>query len=312
MKIVFAGTPEFAVEPLRRLQENGYEIVGVVTGADKPQGRKGILTPSPVKKLALEYGLPVFQPRKIREETDELKALGGDLLVTCAYGQILTQEVLDLFPLGVWNIHAGLLPRYRGASPIQSCLLAGEKETGVCVMKTELGLDTGAMLLCRKTPIGEAETYGELSARLSSIGADALLTALEQIESGNVTLTPQGEEGAQVCRKIAGEAGKIDFSKPCEEVVNLVRAFNPEPAAFAFLNGARVNIWRAERVDFDGDIQAASLGEILTEKPKQGLIVKCGDGALKILELQPSGSKKMSGGDFLNGRKGEKGQVFSC
>lgn len=312
MKIVFAGTPDFAVEPLRKLKENGYELAGVITGADKPQGRRGILTPSPVKTLALEYGLPVFQPQKIREETEALKSLGGDLLVTCAYGQILTQEVLDVFPLGVWNIHAGLLPKYRGASPIQSCLLAGERETGVCIMKTELGLDTGAVLVCQKTEIGAAETYGELSKRLSSIGADALLTALEKIKNGNVTLTPQSEEGAQVCRKITGDAGKIDFSKPCEEVVNLVRAFNPEPAAFAYLNGVRVNVWKAERTAFDGDLQAACFGEILTEKPKQGLVVKCGDGALKILELQPSGSKKMSGGDFLNGRKGEKGQVFSC
>ena len=170
MKIVFAGTPDFAVAPLKALLKS-YEVVGVITQADKPQGRKGILTPPPVKSIALEYGIPVLQPNRIREEVDAVKELGGDMLVTCAYGQILTQEVLDAFPKGVWNIHAGLLPKYRGASPIQSCILAGEKETGVCIMKTELGLDCGDVLLSEKTQIEEGETYGELSERLSLLGA---------------------------------------------------------------------------------------------------------------------------------------------
>ncbi|MBQ7770624.1 MAG: methionyl-tRNA formyltransferase, partial [Clostridia bacterium] len=174
MKIVFAGTPDFAVAPLKNIIENGYEVVGVITQQDKPQGRKAILTPPPVKTLALSHNIPVLQPDKIRDEIDGVKALGGDLLVTCAYGQILTQAVLDCFPKGVWNIHAGLLPQYRGASPIQSCIINGETVTGVSIMKTELGLDSGDVLCVAETPIAGTETYGELSDRLSVIGAELI------------------------------------------------------------------------------------------------------------------------------------------
>ena len=309
MKIVFAGTPDFATLPLIKLVESGYEIVGVITQEDKPQGRKGILTPSPVKVVAQRFGLPVLQPKKIRDEIESVKALGGDLLITCAYGQILTQAVLDLFPLGVWNVHAGLLPQYRGASPIQSCILNGESQTGVCIMKTELGLDTGDILLCKKTEILPNETYGELSERLSVLGAEGLIEAVAKIESGNLSLQKQGEDGACVVKKIGSEAGKIDFSLDGKTIDNTVRAFNPEPIAFAFLNGVRVNILRAEESELFAQ-EDGVFGEILSEKPKQGLIVKCKNGAVKIVELQPAGGKKMSGGDFLNGRKGEKGQVF--
>lgn len=312
MKIVFAGTPEFALAPLKTLIEEGREVVGVLTQEDKPQGRKGILTPSPVKRYALENGLPVFTPKKLKDETAGLAAFGGDVLVTCAYGQILTQPVLDLFSKGVWNIHAGLLPAYRGASPIQSCILAGEKETGVCLMKTELGLDTGDVLLCEKTMIGENETYGELSDRLSLLGARVLSCGLPLIENGTYKLTPQGEEGVRVCKKILNDAGKIDFSLSAEKIENTVRAFNPEPVAFSFLNGARVNLFRVKKVPLPQGAAEAAFGEIVSEKPKQGLIVRCGDGAIELVELQPSGGKKMGGGDFLNGRKGGKGQVFSC
>lgn len=316
MKIVFAGTPEFAVAPLKGLIDGGFEVVGVITQADKPQGRKGILTPPPVKSLAAEYGIPVLQPSKIREEVDFVKGLGGDMLVTCAYGQILTQEILDLFPKGVWNIHAGLLPKYRGASPIQSCILAGEKETGVCIMKTELGLDCGDILLVEKTQIGEGETYGELSNRLSLLGAELLIKALKRLESGEYTLTPQGEEGVQIVRKIGKEHAKIDFRKSAEEIVNLVRAMNPAPVAFADLEGQKINVYRAEvGVLTDGEqevLKLAEFGEVLSDSPKRGLLVKCLDGALKLTEVQAAGGKRMGGGDFLNGRKARKGQVFLC
>ena len=198
MKIVFAGTPEFAVKPLAEIVASGFCVVGVITQEDKPQGRKGILTAPPVKTKALELGLPVLQPHRIRDEVEGVKALGGDLLVTCAYGQILTQDVLDAFPMGVWNIHAGLLPAYRGASPIQSCILNGETETGVSVMKTELGLDCGDVLLVEKTELLPTETYGELSDRLSSLSAPLIVKALKLLESGDYTLTPQGEDGVKI------------------------------------------------------------------------------------------------------------------
>ena len=316
MKIVFAGTPDFAVAPLQKIIEAGFEVVGVITQTDKPQGRKGILTPPPVKVLAEKYSIPVLQPIKIRDEVEAVKALGGDILITCAYGQILTQAVLDTFPKGVWNIHAGLLPQYRGASPIQSCILNGETETGVSIMKTELGLDCGDVLLVEKTPVTETETYGELSDRLSLLGAELIVKALQLLESGNYTLTPQGESGVNVVRKINKEQALVDFSKTAREIVNLVRGMNPAPVAYALLAGEKVNLYRAERAILTEEEQAvcdnAVCGEVLSDKPKRGLLIKCQGGAVKLLEVQAAGGKRISGGDFINGRKAQKGQVFTC
>lgn len=316
MKIVFAGTPDFAVAPLQQIIGAGFEVVGVITQTDKPQGRKGILTPPPVKVLAEKYSLPVLQPIKIRDEVESVKALGGDILITCAYGQILTQAVLDAFPMGVWNIHAGLLPQYRGASPIQSCILNGEEETGVSIMKTELGLDCGDVLLVEKTPVTETETYGELSERLSLLGAELIVKALRLLESGDYTLTPQGEYGINVVRKINKEQALVNFSKVAKEIVNLVRGMNPSPVAYALLAGDKVNIYRAEKAVLTDEEQLvcdnAVCGEVLSDKPKRGLLVKCQDGAVKLLEVQAAGGKRISGGDFINGRKAQKGQVFTC
>ncbi len=314
MKIVFAGTPDFAVAPLRKIIESGFTVVGVITQTDKPQGRKGILTPPPVKLLAQELGIPLLQPEKIRDEVDAVRALGGDLLVTCAYGQILTQPVLDSFPMGVWNIHAGLLPKYRGASPIQSCILNGEAETGVSIMKTELGLDCGDILLVEKTPISDSETYGELSDRLSSLGAELIVRALGGLEKGEYALTPQGEEGVNVVRKIGKEQAKIDFSKSAREIIDLVRGMNPAPVAYALLKGEKVNIYRAEKAALSVDDEVvcafAKCGEVLFDSPKKGFVVRCGDGAVKLTEVQPAGGKRISGGDFLNGRRARKGEIL--
>ena len=316
MKIIFAGTPDFAVAPLKTIQENGFEIVGVITQIDKPQGRKGILTPPPVKTAAEALGIPVFQPEKIREKVDEIRAINADLMVTCAYGQILTHAVLDCFSKGVWNIHAGLLPKYRGASPIQSCILNGEQKTGVSIMKTELGLDCGDVLCVEETEISETETYGELSDRLSLIGAELIVKALKTLESGNYTLTPQGEEGVGVVRKINKDHAKIDFNKTVKEVVDLVRGMNPAPIAYAVLEENKINVYRAEKAVLNEEemdvLQGAVCGEVLSDKPKRGLLIKCADGAVKLTEVQAAGGKRISGGDFINGRKARKGQVFSC
>ncbi len=316
MKIVFAGTPEFAVAALQNIYRNGFEIVGVITQVDKPQGRKGVLTPPPVKNAAAALGIPVLQPEKIRDCIEEVKSLGGELLVTCAYGQILTQAVLDLFPMGVWNIHAGLLPQYRGASPIQSCILNGERVTGVSIMKTELGLDCGDVLCVAQTPLSETETYGELSERLSLIGADLIVKALRLLEGGAYTLIPQSDEGVRVVRKIDKEQAKIDFSKPCKEVVDLIRGMNPSPVAYTVLEGNSINVYRAERAILNEEekeaMENAVCGEVLSDRPKRGLLVKCKDGAVKLTEVQAAGGKKISGSDFLNGRKAKKGQVFVC
>ncbi len=316
MKIVFAGTPDFAVAALNTIYKNGFEIVGVITQMDKPQGRKGILTPPPVKTAAQALNIPVFQPEKIRDHVEEVKAFGGDILITCAYGQILTQEVLDAFPKGVWNIHAGLLPKYRGASPIQSCILNGEKTTGVCIMKTELGLDCGDVLCVEQTPVTDTETYGELSDRLSLIGAELVVKALRLLESGEYTLTPQSEEGIGVVRKINKEHARIDFSKPCQEVIDVIRGMNPAPVAYTELGGNKLNVYRAERATLNEEelaaLENAVCGEVLSDKPKRGLLVKCGEGAIKLLEVQAAGGKRISGGDLINGRKAKKGQVFQC
>ncbi len=316
MKIVFAGTPEFAVAPLKKIIESGFTVVGVITQTDKPQGRKGIMTPPPVKTVAQAYGIPVLQPLKIRDEVDSVRALGGDILVTCAYGQILTQAVLDSFPKGVWNIHAGLLPAYRGASPIQSCILRGETQTGVCVMKTELGLDCGDILLEGRTQIAPTETYGELSDRLSVLGAELIVEGLALLQSGEYALVPQGEEGVGVVRKISKEQAAIDFTKSAGEIVNLVRGSNPAPVAYTTAEGNVLNVYRAEIAALTPEeeelCKIASAGEILSEKPKRGLLVKCGEGAIKLTEVQAAGGKRVSGSDLLNGRKLRKGQVLSC
>lgn len=316
MKIVFAGTPEFSVAPLQHIVDHGFEVVGVITQADKPQGRKGVLTPPPVKVLAEKLGIPVLQPDKIRDQVESVRALGGEIMITCAYGQILTQEVLDSFPMGVWNIHAGLLPAYRGASPIQSCILNGERKTGVSVMKTELGLDCGDILMVEETPIEATETYGELSNRLSVLGAELIVKALQKLKSGEYTLTSQGDEGVNIVRKIGKEHAKIDFSKTALEIVDLVRGMNPAPVAYSELDGNTVNVYRAEKAVLNEEEQTAQetavFGEVLSDRPKRGLLVKCADGAVKLTEVQASGGKRITGGDFINGRKAKKGQVFTC
>lgn len=313
MKIVYAGTPQFAVRPLEKILDAGFDVASVLAQPDRPQGRKGLLVPPPVKALALKRGIPVFQPAKLKEETAGLAALGGDVMITCAYGQILTREALDLFPLGVWNLHASLLPRYRGASPVQAAIAAGEKETGVTVMRTALGLDTGDILFSERTPIGEKETFGELSARLSEIAADCLLRALPLIEGGRVALTPQGETAAPPTRKIEKEDARLHFALPAKKITDLVRAFNPEPLAFTEAQGLRINVFAAEETARPAGTENAAAGEILSDSPKVGLVVACGNGeAVRLTEVQAAGGKRMKGSDFLNGRKVKKGQVFSC
>jgi methionyl-tRNA formyltransferase len=223
---------------------------------------------------------------------------------------------LDCFPLGVWNIHAGLLPKYRGASPIQSCILNGETETGVCIMKTELGLDCGDVLCVAKTQIDETETYGELSERLSFIGAQAIVDGLQLLKSGKYTLTPQGNEGVGVVRKINKDQAKISFACSQSEIINLVRGMNPAPVAYALLDGEKINVYRAEKAvlteEEGAELALASFGQVLSDKPKRGLLVKCADGAVKLTEVQAAGGKRISGNDFINGRKAKKGQVFTC
>ena len=306
MKIIYLGTPDFAVAPLKKIVESGFEVVGVVSQPDRPVGRKREILPTPVKSAALELGLPVYQFEKIRNEYEVLRTLGADIMVTCAYGQILTREVLDLTPKGVYNIHASLLPKYRGASPIQSCILNGDKQTGVTVMKTDIGVDTGDIVLVSKTQISEDETAGELFDRLSVIGAEVIVEALKLIEKGEENYISQNEQEATHCKMIQKSDCQIDFSLSAEEIVNRVRAFNPAPIAFTKFNGKGLKIYKAKVVDVNGEA-----GQCL-QADKNGLIIACGDKSIEILELQEEGGKRMPFSSFVLGRKiqvGDKAQL---
>lgn len=303
MRIVFAGTPDFAVPSLNALHAAGFGIAAVLTQPDKPQGRKGILTPSPVKAAALNLGIPVFQPCKLKEDFSALKELQADLMVTCAYGQILTKEVLDLFPMGVWNVHASLLPAYRGAAPIARAIMDGADKTGVTIMKTDVGLDTGDMLLQESVAIDVTDTAGTLSEKLSRLGARLIVEALRILERGKYELTRQGE--GFVCKKVART--EVDFSRPAEEVARLIRGLSPAPLAYGVVNGLTLNFYSAERVFTESD---APFGAVLSSSPKTGFSVKCGENAVRISRLQPAGGKVMSDKDFCNGRKVSEGMRF--
>lgn len=302
MKMVFAGTPAFAVPALRAAAKQ-FDVAAVLTQPDRPQGRKRVLTPSPVKQAALELGIPVLQPERLRTELGPLRAVGADLMVTCAYGQILTQETLDLFPLGVWNVHASLLPKYRGAAPIAAAILAGERETGVTIMRTDIGLDTGDMFLKETLPIAEDDTCGTLTEKLSQLGAELLIKALERIKSGDISLEKQGE--GTLCRKTVRT--QIDFDRPASEVSALVRALSPAPLAYAKAGEFLLNCYNACEAD---GFAAAPAGTVLAASAKTGLVVSCAQGAVRLTEVQPSGGKRMTDTAFCNGGKCREGDVF--
>lgn len=303
MKIVFAGTPEFAVPSLTALRSAGFEIVAVLTQPDRPQGRKKILTPSPVKRCAEAYGIPVLQPEKLKDDFSALASLKADLMVTCAYGQLLTREVLGLFPLGVWNVHASLLPAYRGAAPIARAVIDGCKKTGVTIMKTDIGMDTGDIFLSEETEILPADTCGTLTERLSLVGAKLIAEALERVGRGDVALSKQGE--GFVCKKVGHT--EVDFSRPARKVSALIRGLSPYPLAYATANGTAYNFYGAQEVPYTGE---EPFGTVVGDCPKEGLIVKCGDNAVQITEVQSAGGKRMSARDFLNGGKLKKGMRF--
>ena len=305
MKIVYAGTPSFAVAPLRSILESGYEVVAVITQQDKPAGRKGVLTPPPVKTFALGHGIPVLQPARIRDEADKVRSLGADLMVTCAFGQILSQEILDIFPLGVWNIHASLLPKYRGAAPVQWAVVNGETHTGVTVMKTDEGLDTGDVLLSRPLSLDGTETAGTLSQKLSALGGECIADALALLEKGEAPLTPQAGE-ATLCKKIKKEQCLLDFSRPAEELSRLVRAMNPQPLAWSLLRGAPVNFYYALPEEGEG-----APGQIV-RADKTGIYIAAGGGVLRVTELQFAGGRPVRAADAVNGRKVCAGDVFGA
>lgn len=306
-RVVFMGTPEFAVPSLEVLAEAGaYDIVGVFTQPDRPAGRGKKLTACPVKQRALALGLPVFQFEKLRlpEGVAQLKALEPDVVVTAAFGQILTQELLDIPKKGTVNVHASLLPAYRGSAPINWCILNGETESGVTLMLTDRGIDTGDMLRSRSTPIGELETAGELTERLSKIGAELLAETLPEYLAGRLERVPQDPEKASYQPMLDKAMGIIDWTKPARAIACQVRGLNPWPCACTDMADGRLKIYLAKPIETDSQ---AEPGTVIASGPREGLIVRCGEGALEIVEMQAPGGKRMSARAYLMGKKIETG-----
>lgn len=302
MKVIFMGTPDFAVPSLDAVVKAGHEVVGVVTQPDRARNR-GVVSYCPVKQRALELGLKVFQYEKVRlEGADELASLGADIMVTCAYGQILDQRLLDLTPGGVLNVHASLLPAYRGSSPIQWAVINGEEVTGITVMKTALGIDTGDILLQKEVRILPEETAGELFDRLAVAGGEAIAEALALVESGKAVFTPQNESEASHYPMFSRESGKLDFSRSARELVDFIRGTNPWPSAYCKLKGKVFKIWKARKLGADepSTRRYYAQGEMATFFGK--LCVACGRGEFLVLqEVQLEGGKRMSADDFMRG-----------
>jgi methionyl-tRNA formyltransferase len=300
LRIVFAGTPEFAVPPLEALHAAGHEIVAVYTQPDRPAGRGQSLTASPVKRRALELGLPVEQPAtlKVADAVERLRERAPDLMVVVAYGLILPQAVLDVPRLGCWNIHASLLPRWRGAAPIQRAILAGDDITGITIMQMDAGLDTGPMLLVREVPIGSGESGGELHDRLSRVGAEAIVAAVSEWQAGRITPRPQPAEGASYAAKLRKEEARIDWSQAAAVIARQVRAFNPWPVAETTWDGRQLRIWRAEPAP--GAASAGAVPGTVLESAAGRIVVATGDGALTLLQVQVAGRRALSAAEFLN------------
>ncbi len=308
MKIAFLGTPDFALPSLEMLYNSGHELA-VFTQPDRPVGRHAKLTPPPTKVFALQHGLPVYQFEKIRlpEGVTALKAFAPDLMVTAAFGQILSAENLLIPKFGCINVHGSLLPKYRGAAPIQWAIIDGETETGITTMMTDVGMDTGDILLTDCVTIGEDETAGELFDHLAVLGAETLRRTIDALTAGTLTRTPQDESQATKCPMLKKEHGKLDFNQSTQAVHNRVRGTNPWPGAFALFNGEPLKIHKTRRTDVSlGD---AEIG-MLRQSGKASLFVCCKDGWLEILELQAAGSKRMLAADYLKGHAME-GTVLS-
>jgi methionyl-tRNA formyltransferase len=307
MRIVFLGTPDFGVPSLKALVEAGYEVAGVFTQPDKPKGRGNKMLPSPVKVCAQGYGIPVFQPVKIRVDgVDDLRALAPDLCVTAAFGQILSQEVLDIPKIGTVNVHSSLLPKYRGSAPINWAVMEGETVTGVTTMMTDKGLDTGDILLNKAVPILPGETAEELTVRLAPIGAELLIETIRRIEAGNCPRIPQNEAEASYFPMLKKEMGEIDWTLPAVKIVNLVRGLTPWPGtSFIWGDNETVKVWKAETAENPG----LAPGSIIAADAKQGLVIAAGENAVRVIELQAPGGKRMNAKDYLRGHPVSYGSV---
>ena len=311
MRIVFMGTPDFAVGSLQALCESGkHEILAVVTQPDRPKGRGNKLLQTPVKEYALEQGLTVYQPQKVKtpEFVELLHELQPELIVVAAFGQFLSKEILELPKYGCINVHASLLPKYRGAAPIQYAIIKGEKESGVTIMQMDIGMDTGAMLDKVIVPIEENTTMGELHDALREQGATLLLEVIDKLAAGTAVAEPQDNEQATYATLLDRSMEHIDWSKTAQEVHNLIRGFNPAPSTFTKLpNGKSLKIWGSKMTDKSS---AAAAGTVI-ETGKHSFFVACGEGVLEITEVQPESKKRMPAQVFLNGRGVQEGDLLA-
>lgn len=310
MRIVFMGTPEFAVPSLKMLINEGYEIAAVVTQPDKPKGRGNKLTAPPVKEEAVKHGIKVLQPVKIKtpEFVSELKSIQPDLLVTVAYGKILSKELLDVPRLGCINVHGSLLPKYRGAAPIQWAVINGEETTGITTMYTDVGMDTGDMLLKKELDIPGDMTAGELHDKMAEMGADVLKETLQQLKDGTLKRIPQPEAEATYASMIQKETGCIDWSRTAIEIHNLVRGTNPWPGAYTLYKGEKMKVWRTRIADVCGfgELKPGTIAAV----EKDGIAVAAGEGFVEILEVQFDSCRRMFVGDYICGHSIDEGEVF--
>lgn len=301
------GTPDFAVPCLQRLLDDGHDVVGVFSQPDKPQGRKMVLTAPPVKQVALQEKLPVYQPETFKNGAvlPLLQELAPEIIVVVAYGKILPQYVLDLPRYGCVNVHGSLLPRWRGAAPIQWSVIAGDRTAGVTTMQMDAGLDTGDMLLRYETEIGARETAGELYERLAAAGAELLSDTLRRLEKGDIVPERQDDAASCYASMLDKKLAQVDWRRTAREIDCLVRGLNPWPVALTTLHGERMKLYAAEPVQGSG-----APGTVLVSDPKGGLVVACGDGALRLTEIQVVGGKRMQAGDYLRGHAVPAGTVL--
>ena len=317
MRIVFMGTPDFAEESLKAIYEAGHEVIGVVTNPDRPKGRGMKMIPSPVKEFALEQHLEIYQPETVKhnqEFIEKLKTLKPDVICVVAYGHILPKEILDIPPYGCNNVHASILPKYRGAAPIQWAVLNGDKTTGVTTMYMDVGMDTGDIILKQEVEIGKEETTGELWDRLKVIGGELLVETLSQIEKGMAPREKQGNNFT-IAPMLSKDMAKIDWNhKTAEEIKNLVRGLNPIMGAYTFLNKKKIKFWKV-KVAGKNEIYAENMdflrnGTVIVSDVRDGIFIKCKEGILKVLEIQGENAKRMSIQDYLRGNPIEEFEVF--
>jgi methionyl-tRNA formyltransferase len=309
MKVIFMGTPDFSVGTLEEIIKAGHEVALVVTQPDKPKGRGNAVQYTPVKECAIAHGIEVYQPKRIREPecVEYLASFHADIFIVVAFGQILSQELLDMPRFGCMNVHASLLPKYRGAAPIQWAVINGEKVSGVTTMRMDIGVDTGDMIAKREVPLADDETGGSLFEKLSEVGAKLCVESMKQIGDGTVIYTPQDHEQATHTRMIQKELGHVDWSRPAEEIERLVRGLNPWPSAYTHLDGKTLKIWKSKVVSETNEYAPGCIAAV----EKDAILVQTGKGILALTEIQLEGKKRMPCDAFLRGYHVEEGVFLS-